>query len=281
MKTILYATDCSEHDIAILQYAYELCAKLDASLILLHVFSVPPIQLSTIRSHKYLSSQDKVEHINILKDYARKHIKQDVVKAPIKFQVIENVSISEGVLSVIKEETPNLLLVGMKDEHTARELFSGNIAKALLEKVNCPLLIVPNMEGSHQIKSIVYASDFEKDDINAISKLVEIAEPFNAQIKILHIVMNNENDEEEQMSRFKEGVKQKVAYQNIEFQLVSNPNVYDGLRKYISSNNVDIVALLEREEHGFLKKLFHKDLTKKIESNIKIPMLSFNQANLY
>ena len=137
------------------------------------------------------------------------------------------------------------------------------------------------MEGTHKIKSIVYASDFEKDDINAISKLVEIAEPFNAQIKILHIVMNNENDEKEQMSRFKEVVKQKVEYQNIEFQLVSYPNVYDGLRNYISSNNVDIVAILEREEHGFLKKLFHKDLTKKIESNIKIPMLSFNQANLY
>ncbi|WP_291792662.1 universal stress protein [Maribacter sp.] len=281
MKTILYATDCSEHDIAILQYAYELSAKLNASLILLHVFSIPPIRLSTIRSHKYLSSQDKVEKLNILKEYARKNIKQDVVKAQIKFQVIENASITEGILSVIKEEPPHLLLVGMKDKHTARELFSGNIAKALLEEVNCPLLIVPNMEGTHKIKSIVYASDFEKDDINAISKLVEIAEPFNVQIKILHIVMNNENDEEEQMSRFKEVVKQKVEYQNIEFQLVSYPNVYDGLRNYISSNNVDIVAILEREEHGFLKKLFHKDLTKKIESNIKIPMLSFNQANLY
>ena len=116
MKTILYATDCSEHDIAILQYAYELSAKLNASLILLHVFSIPPIRLSTIRSHKYLSSQDKVEKLNILKEYARKNIKQDVVKAQIKFQVIENASITEGILSVIKEEPPHLLLVGMKDK---------------------------------------------------------------------------------------------------------------------------------------------------------------------
>lgn len=280
MKTILYATDCSKHDTAILQYDYELCAKLNAELILLHVFSVPPIQLATMRPHKHLSKQAYDENLLILKEYATKHIKENAIKTQISFEVTENVSITDGVLSVIDKVSPDLLLVGMKDEHTARELFSGNIAKALLKKVTCPMLIVPNMHGFNDIKTIVYASDFEEDDILAITKLVEIAEPFNAQIKIVHVSTNNEHDQEEKMAWFKELLKEKVACQNIEFQLISYPNVYDGLRDYINSNNADIVALLEREEHGFLKKLFHTDLSKKIESNIKIPMLSFNQAYL-
>lgn len=280
MKTILYATDCSKHDIAILQYAYELCDTLNASLVLLHVFSIPPIQFSTMRPHKHLSARAYDENLNILKEYATKHLKKNAVNREIRFEITENVSISEGILSTINEVSPDLVLVGMKDEHTARELFSGNIAKALLEKVNCPLLIIPNMHGFNSIKTIVYASDFEDDDIPAIQRLVEIAEPLDAKIKIVHVAANNEQDQEQQMVWYKEMLKEKVAYQNMEFQIVSYPNVYHGLRNYINLNNADIIALLERKEHGILKKLFHRDLSKKMESNIKIPMLSFNQTYL-
>lgn len=280
MKTILYATDCSKQDIDILQYAYELCNKLKASLILLHVFSIPPIQFSTIRPRKYLSTHAHYEQLNILKEYATKHIKQNAIKTQIRFKVAENVSVSDGILSSIKEESPDLLLVGMKDEHTARAMFSGSIAKALLEKVNCPLLIVPNMQNFKNIKKIVYATDFEEDDILAIQRLVEIAQPLNAEINIVHIVTKDEYPGKDRMKWLKEMLQENVVYQNITFHMVSQDTIYDGLRSYIDSNNADIVALLEREEHGFLKRLFHKDLTKKIESNITIPMLSFNQAFL-
>ncbi|WP_281540739.1 universal stress protein [Maribacter aestuarii] len=152
MKSILYATDCSKHDVDILNYAHELCHKLKANLILLHVFSIPPVQFSTIRPRKHLSTHASDEQLNILKDYATKHIKQNEIKTQISFKVKENTSISDGILSSLKEVSPDLLLVGMKDGHTAREIFSGSIAKALLEKVNCPLLIVPNMKNFKNIK---------------------------------------------------------------------------------------------------------------------------------
>lgn len=280
MKTILYATDCSKHDIDILQYAHELCNKLKASLILLHVFSIPPIQFSTIRPRKYLSTHAHDEQLNILKEYATKHIKQNVIKTQIRFEVTENISVSDGILSSIKEVSPDLLMVGMKDEHTARAMFSGSIAKALLEKVNCPLLIVPNMQNFKSIKKIVYATDFEEDDILAIQRLVEIAQPLNAEINIVHIATKSEYAGKDRMERLKEMLQEKIVYRNITFHMVYQDTIYDGLRSYINSNSADVVAFLEREENGFFKRLFHKDLTKKIESNITIPMLSFNQAYL-
>lgn len=41
-----------------------------------------------------------------------------------------------------------------------------------------------------------------------------------------------------------------------------------------------MIALLEREDAGLLKKLFHQDLVKKMESKIDIPMLSINALGL-
>lgn len=263
-----------------MQYAYELCQHLNADLVLLHVYSIPPIQFSTIRPRKHLSTHTRDEQLTILKEYATKHIKQNGTLAKIKFEVTENIVVSDGILSKTKEVLPDLLLVGMKDEHTARGIFSGSIAKTLFEKVNCPFLIVPTALNFRSIKTIVYASDFEEDDISAVRQLVEIAKPLNAKINIVHISTKGEYTGEKQMEWFKEMLQQKVIYANMTFEIIPNNTIYEGLRSYINSHEVDIIVLLEREEKGFFTNLFHKDLTKKIESNINIPMLSFNQTHL-
>ena len=277
MKTLLYATDCSKHDTETLKYAYQLCHSLKRSLIVLHVYSIPPISVSTIRPRQQLRNASHEENLEVLEQYCSKHLKSILKETSIRYEVQEHISVSEGVLTKIKELSPDMLLVGMKDEHTARGVFTGSIAKALIDKVSCPLLIVPNTKRFKKINTIVYATDFEESDIFALQRLVEIARPFNAKIKIVHIPTKEEYAGKDQMEWFKEMLHQKINYEHIDIQMIFYDTVYEGLRTYIDKNEADIIALLEREEHGFLKKLFHKDLIKKMESNITIPMLSFNQ----
>ncbi|MFS4467884.1 universal stress protein [Maribacter sp. 2210JD10-5] len=278
MKTILYATDCSTHDTDTLHYAHELCGHLKLNLTLLHIYQIPPIQVSTIRPRKHLSAHAHDEQLTLLEEYASKHLKDSKLNTKVIFEVVENSSVSDGILSKTRELSPELLLIGMKDEHTARGIFSGSIAKALFEKVRCPLLTVPNSHRFKRLETIVYATDFEEDDIYAIRSLVKIAEPSNASLNIVHIATEGERDANDQMEWFKEMLRQKVTYDHIIFDITSDDTVYDGIRSYISSKKADLLVLLEREEKGFLNKLFHKDLTKKIESNINIPLLSFNQV---
>ena len=192
MKTILYATDCSKHDTETLRYAYQLSTTLKSKLIVLHVYDIPPISASTIRPKNRIQTAAFEEHLDVLKNYCSKHLKDTPKSTDISFEVQEHISVSKGVLNKIKELSPDLLLVGMKDEHTARGLFSGSIAKALIEKVSCPLLIVPNTSSFKKITTIAYATDFEEGDFYAIQKLVEIALPTNAKIKIIHIPKEGE-----------------------------------------------------------------------------------------
>ena len=280
MKTLLYATDCSKQDGETLRYAYQLSNTLKTKLIVLHVYDIPPIIVSTIRPRKLLRNAAYEENLDILKQYCSKHLNDTPKKTNLRFEVQEHISVSEGILLKIKELSPDMLLVGMKDEHTARGVFSGSIAKAVLEKVSCPLLIVPNTKPFKKIMSIAYATDFEQGDIYALQKLVEIALPSNAKIKIVHIPTKDEYPRDDQMEWFKEILNQKITYKNIDFETINSDTIYEGLRTYINTNKIDIIALLEREERGFLKTLFHKDLIKKMESNITIPMLSFNNRNL-
>ncbi len=280
MKNILYATDCSKHDTHTLQYAYMLSDILKANLTVLHIFSLPPIGVSTIRPKKYLSKHVHDEQFLVLKRYCYNHLKDIQTGLVIKYEVKEDESVANGILSETAALSPDLLIVGMKDEHTARGSFTGSIAKALIEKIATPLLIVPSTKPFQKIKTLVYATDFEEADVLAIKNLVKIAEPFDTIIKIVHITTIDEYEVNDKMEWFKEMIFKKTSYRNMTFDIIFNDIVYEGLRTYIDTTSADMIALLEREDNGFLKKLFHKDLIKKMESKIAIPMLSINEGAL-
>ncbi len=278
MKFIAYASDLSDLEVTTLRYAYKLADGLNCKLIVLHVYSVPPVTVSTIRAPSQIKQRLQAEKVDLVMNYCTKYLNDDWVRTNVEIKVQEHTSISEGVLLQVSKINPDLLVVGMKDEHTQRGLFSGSIAKALIANVLCPLIVIPNTKRFRKIKTIVYATDFEKEDIFAIKKLVAIAKPFSAKIRVVHIPTVEEFVSQEQLEWFKKMVGQKVNYPNVQFHTFLADTIYNGLRVFIDSHKADVLVMLEREnKDSFFKKLFHKDLVKKMESHVSIPLLSINK----
>ncbi len=282
MKTILYPTDCSEHSIPALLYAYNLSNKLQADLIVLHVFDIPSFPgTSMIRSLQQIEKNAFEEHQEVLNTYCKKHLSYMPSRSNVRIEVVKNISITEGILAKTKELQVDMLIIGMTDKHSNRGVLTGDIAKELITRSLCPLLVVPNNFHAEPIKRIVYATDFEESDILAIDKLTEVALPFQSKINVIHISTKDNDEERNQFAWFKEMVLQKVKYKNIEFNLVISDNIYEKLKTYLHDIKADLVVLLEREDIGMFKKLFHRDLVKQLESHTDIPLLSFNKAKLY
>ncbi|MFX0556598.1 universal stress protein [Maribacter sp. CXY002] len=277
MKTILYATDCNPKSSAALRYAENLTATLDTRLLVLYVYDVPPIMGRIIKSKEQVGRSLKDEKTEFMTNYCEQHFSGKINTTKVHYIAEYHTSISEAILNKTKEFDVDMLLIGMKDVHTQRGIFSGNIANKILEKVACHLLIVPNNIANNELRTIVYATDFEEDDIEAISQVLPIAIAFDATIKIIHIDTRDNKKGNEQMAWFKEMVSQTVTYTPITFTIVEADSISEGLRRFIGNENADAIALLERTEQNILKKLFHKDTIKTIESQIKIPLLVINQ----
>ncbi|MBQ4819698.1 universal stress protein [Aquimarina sp. MMG016] len=277
MKTILYSTDYSEHSISSLQYAYDLSMKLQAELIVLHIFDVPTFSGTTIISSlRQTQKRAYQEQRSIIDAYCTKHLGDKNKLKNVRTEVLKSISIVDGILEMAKKLSADMIIMGMKDKHSNRGVLVGDIAKQLLTKVPCPLLILPDNSSAKEIKNIVYATDFEEEDVFAIEKLAILAAAYQAEIRVIHISSKKESDGEDQMSWFKEMVKEKVDYENIDFDIVFSNDVYEKLNDYVNTNETDIVALLEREDRGFFNRLFHRDLVKQVGANTVIPLLSFN-----
>jgi len=276
MDTILYATDCTKNSISTLNYAKNLSETLNAKLIVLHIYDIPPVRTSNIRSSEQLHKLSMIEQKEVLEDYCIKNLNQDLSQSQLICEVAQNTSIIKGIIDRIRKGNIDLLVIGMKDEHSARGFFSGNIANKLIDKKLCPILIIPPHYNYKKLKKIAYASDFESSDIIAIEKLATIAERYNAEIEVVHIPTMDEYATMQQMEWFKELLKVQVAYKKISFHMVLANSIEQGLRMHIRDENADILGMLERVNKGIFAAIFNKDIVKKMETLVTIPILCFN-----
>ncbi|MDY0780960.1 universal stress protein [Tenacibaculum sp. IB213877] len=263
MKRILFATDYSENTVSGLKYACNLSEKLNASLFVIYV------------SKKKSDKSHEVE----LENFCREHYDLDLDKLDISFEVIESNSIEKGITNKAKELNADVIITGSKSEKLIKELLLGSTIKHLIDKAPCPVLMVPKKAKVREIKTFVYASDFEESDIKAIDKLLKLVKPFNAMLKIVHF-SKDENIEEEKMEWFKELLREKISYDKIETDVLISDNIFNNLRYYLGKNKADIAVMLERKPRKLVKKLFHADLVKKMGTLSNFPLMSFNETNL-
>ncbi|PIB28846.1 universal stress protein [Maribacter sp. 4G9] len=278
--TILYATDCNENSVSTLQYAQQLSLQLNAQLVLLYVYDIPPVAARTIKTEEQIQRSLKTEKLQHLTSYYTENGVQKMDELKIHPRAEFAISIPDTILEYTAHLDCDLVIVGMKDEHTKRGLFSGNIANRLLKHINSKLLIVPNGFVFSTMTSLVYATDFEEADVQAIFQLGQLFKNMDVSIKIAHVDTGTNANGEEQMEWFSKILLEKMNGDYISFHVIKAERVPLGLRMFIGDENPNMVVLLEREEQSLFKKLFHKDLIKTMESEIKIPIMSINHKSI-
>ncbi len=281
MKTILYATDYSKNSIAALKYAHKMSKQLGTRLVIVHVFDYPTVlgMEGLDEPFPHLEKDAFKLHRSKLEKFCTAHMGNAWETPNIQLEAVENKTVLNGIIATADEWHAYLIVVGVKGESGLRESIMGSTTKQLIEKAPCPILAIPADTSYSPIKTIVYGTDFENEDIYALRKLVEMAKQLDAEIKVIHITTIKELDKANQMDSFKNRLLQKVDYERMEFVHLVSDNIFDTLRNYLGEVGADLVVLLEREKKGVFKKWFHGDLVKKMETYGNIPLLSFRGSN--
>jgi nucleotide-binding universal stress UspA family protein len=281
MKTILVATDISENSASALKYANMLRLRLSAQLFIVHVFDMKPTFMSTVSiAYTRLEEAAFEEYRTKLSQFCTKHLGQDPEILGLSLIVTEHSIASSGILENAEKLNADIIVIGTKGSTLLKDLFIGSTATTLIDKSYVPLIMVPENSNTTLIEKIMYATAFEESDILAIRKLVAIAEPFNASIGLIHISTKKEYAGEDQMAWFKEMLENKVSYPHLHFELKFAEDINASLQSYIDDENPSLLAMLEREDHGILNQLWHKDNVKRMKSVVSIPLLSFQKRNL-
>jgi len=279
VKTILYATDYSDNSAAALRYAYQLSKSLKASLVALHVFDYPTVLETEVHEpFPHLEEDAFEEHHKKLRTFCASHLKDPEWEATVQMEVVESKSVAEAVAEKALELGSYLLLVGMKGGSALREFLMGNTTRKLISEAPCPVLSVPEGTSFNGMRNIVYATDFEEEDIAVLSLLVELAAPLDAAIRALHITSEKEYAGTQRREWF-DGKLKALDYPKLSFEAITSEDTFDTLRVYLGDHNADLVVMLEREKGGLLRRIFHRDMVQRMEAYGRIPLLAFHEKN--
>lgn len=274
MKKILFTTDFSTNAEKAFSFALNMAEKHQAELILAHVFDIPNVYNYPV---EYNPSEMKS---GMIKDW--QHTLKDFfdnydTKVKAQFVAIEHPSVVKGILSIIETHKPQLLIVGTRGKSRIKEVIFGGTTKDLVKQSPIPVMAIPEHTVQKDFAKVLYASDLRENDIQAISKLIQLVEPYQPEIQILHIHPDSEYEGIEKIDSFKELVKENIDYELISFEILRSDDIYATLHNHMSFNNFDLLVMLEKERSSIIDKLFHEDLVKKMEFHTWIPLLSYNE----
>lgn len=271
MKTILVPTDFSSHAANAVDYAATLAASLNAKLILFHSYHVPVAisEYSVIMISEPALDEETIQQLKQLE----KRVQQIAAQVPVETITREDLLL-DGIQAIIREKEVDLLVMGTRGAKGLEEVLIGSQTAYVLDKVDCPVIVVPSCATRRNIKSILYATDFQFNDFTFINQLVEIARPYQAQIIITHISTIAEKDEE-LMDWFREIAEPNINYPFLSFKSFNGENIEAELNQAIKYMEVDMVCMATTRK-SFFEKIFKGSLTQKMAYHCQVPLLAFH-----
>jgi len=181
---------------------------------------------------------------------------------------------THSIIDSIDSNNIDMIIMGTSGAANKLEEWLGSTTYDVITESTCPVLAIPKESPLEPPKKILFATDFQ--DIKyqkGLEVVCLLSEQFNAEIQILRVGKNPDHISEDET----EGVTDLHNYFKglpHTFHFSTIDDVAQGINEHISSNNIDLLALMPKK-HSIYEKLFKERITKKIAHHTKVPLLAF------
>jgi nucleotide-binding universal stress UspA family protein len=148
---------------------------------------------------------------------------------------------------------------------------------SVVNNASCPVWVIPHKSKYVPFKEIIYANDYQREDLHTLQKLVEMTRGLSPSITALHVTDNNDFDERVKEAGFDEILRSKIDYRRISvISLKEDKDEHTAqlISGYSQKINADLIVLL-KENRSFIEKLFTSDPTLDIIRGISLPVLVY------
>ncbi len=276
VKKILCPTDFSAAANNAVEYAACLAKKTGAKLTLMHVDPVPFLLLEDMNNSVMIAyEKSREENLNQIKDQCLEVNKTFGITCDYN---LDSINLEQAV--ALKTENGKLcylIVIGTNGIDNLSQFYFGTNSYLVANKVECPTLIVPEGCEYKEIANVVFASDYNAEDELFLQQLKDFMENYNPHLYVLHISRKDSPVSEEIYHSFCNLTNEALEYnEQIEFKRTVNEDVEDGINNFIHGTQVDLLAM-SINHHGFLYRLFHRDIIRNITSVSNLPVLLFHK----
>lgn len=238
MKNIVVITELSKAQENVCEYGLKLAQQLTSNLILLHVTG--EIDAGSLQSL-----------LKIRKNLWKNEEKQSDCKTAITC-LIEKGTFSSVVEDLSNKINVDLIVIGAASGNTDGSILFENKIKEVVDRTNCPILLIPEDICFREVRCIYYVTDILYNDFPIVTKLTDIAKPLNVQVSLVHMCPDDLFEPDR-------GVTKTLFVDSFSKNVKQSLNIYKNNRdinvehtiSQIASNKQIILAVAHRRHHAY------------------------------
>jgi len=282
MKNILVLTDFSENASHAAESAVVLAGKMHANLLLFHNFQGFPVTpfyaggALVVDEPAWITEESK-NNLNQLEkrlDPIADELDEDDRRPTIRCECNEG-NLAENIKFIAAKKEIELMVMGARTEDPIDHFFFGSDTQSVIQNAPCPVLVIPEKNEIKSLNKIVFATNFDRADVEAVQYLVKLGKLFDCDIEIVHVVKDEEKKagKNEKEILFKEQVG-KLKYPKLNYHRENGNDVVRRLNYLCKKNGLGLLAVVHHHNSLFVRMLRHS-LTKEILVKQNLPLLVF------
>ena len=166
-----------------------------------------------------------------------------------------------------------MIVMGSNGVSGVEELFVGTNAQKFVQMAECPVLVIKSETKLADIKSLVFASDFNKEVIPRFEVIQKLANSIGAKIHYLKVMTPQDYSIEKESLANIDFFVEKTGVNASDVKLYQSVSVERGIIKYCKEINASMIAI---ETHGRkgLGHLLNYNIAEGLANHSTIPLFS-------
>lgn len=284
MKKILVPVDFSDYSMHAIEVASYIAKVQDCKVRLLHIVedSYTPYYNMVgfdLVEHSTLFTYQKDLQANIkkqLSELAEKITKKNI---EVEFEVVLEKA-KNAIVKDAEAQAAELIVMGSHGHSDIEEIFIGGTSEKVIRTSPIPVMTVHEVPDNYKIDKIVFASDFEEEEVESIlTEAITFAENFMAE---LYLVRINTPSRLFPHSRSRERIEDFANKFNLSTGAVTsydNRSEEEGIVSYAKEVGADLIVLGTHGRTG-LARLFKGSIAEDVVGNSSIPVLTYNLSRI-
>lgn len=289
IKNILVPVDYSSYSLNAAKYAVHVAQQKEARITFVHAY-FNPVTTPVSYDNFYSYPSNLADAIREIEESAKDNMK-DFIDEIDKYMLSEGISgirpkarliaggAEEAILAMAESGNYDIIITGTRGRATS-ESWLGSFTSKIIEKSKIPVLSVPGgaTYKKSTFKRFMYATNFDKSDGMAIRRLLNIARPLESHIYVVHIDITNDNPFINfDISHFKDKYIGAIEEVKMDFDLIINKNIIEGIGKFIAEKKIDILAVTTHKRN-LITSFLRPSIARELLLEIKIPLLVFHST---
>jgi nucleotide-binding universal stress UspA family protein len=284
-KKILVPVKLSENCFELCKYAIALAKKQNAEIKLLFAyedptFNEPDRHTASWERHvkmelKEAFAKAQLKLVNFSKELKKQIPKELMNSVKLHYRMLKGTPVNV-ITDACKRYNPDLILMGTRTKSSKKGEFLSQTIIKVLDRTPFPVLAVPfdaAYKGKDKI-NVMYATNFYDGDNSALNKLLKLLEAYDKKIQCVHIDLHNDPQIQKKVDELNKILEDKYSEHNIKCIPYASDSIVNGLESFVAANDIDIISL-SKVKHSALYKMFHSNLSAKLVTTEKIPILIF------